>query len=400
MKINSKIQKKIIESKIDIEALNEFIQYEEEGKKFKINKDGQLICEELDRNWFRKIWNKIYNLIIEILKNLKLYTEEEKKEICGLINIGNNCYLNAGLQILSRCYPLVKVLLESNYQEDKLMKLFVEAMVTLLFNKDKIYDPTEFIKCFCERNEDFTPGKPQCSQDFIRTILRNINEIYENNIRFEDYCPNTTEENNAYKKFISQNKIISESKAYSIFSGILKITITGICNNCGKEFKNYSFNNFVDQIIYLDSFNKKCKFSEVLAKNIGQENKVSMNCPKCDEKIKCKSVSKFIKIPEIFIFTLERFLVRKTVPVVPDEDIDISDLIDETYIGNKKNAKYKLFAVNIRIGKDLSFGHEICQIRQKNNWYTINDGDYYPIQKDYNEYSYGLFYRKINIIDK
>ena len=178
-------------------------------------------------------------------------SSKEKQTFVGLINIGNNCYLNAGLQILSRCYPLVKVLLESNYQEDKLMKLFVEAMVTLLFNKDKIYDPTEFIKCFCERNEDFTPGKPQCSQDFVRTILRNINETFEknvmyeyynpseeeekkmyeslilkNNIRFEDYCPNTTEENNAYKKFISQNKIISESKAYSIFSGILKITIT------------------------------------------------------------------------------------------------------------------------------------------------------------------------------
>ena len=327
-------------------------------------------------------------------------SSKEKQTFVGLINIGNNCYLNAGLQILSRCYPLIKVLLESNYQEDKLMKLFVEAMVTLLFNKDKIYDPTEFIKCFCERNEDFTPGKPQCSQDFVRTILRNINETFEKNVMYEYYNPSEEEEKKMYESLILKNNIFPQTKAYSIFSGILKITITGICNNCGKEFKNYSFNNFVDQIIYLDSFNKKCKFSEVLAKNIGQENKVSMNCPKCDEKIKCKSVSKFIKIPEIFIFTLERFLVRKTVPVVPDEDIDISDLIDETYIGNKKNAKYKLFAVNIRIGKDLSFGHEICQIRQKNNWYTINDGDYYPIQKDYNEYSYGLFYRKINIIDK
>ena len=114
-------------------------------------------------------------------------SSKEKQTFVGLINIGNNCYLNAGLQILSRCYPLIKVLLESNYQEDKLMKLFVEAMVTLLFNKDKIYDPTEFITCFCERNEDFTPGKPQCSQDFIRTILRNINETFEKNVMYEDY---------------------------------------------------------------------------------------------------------------------------------------------------------------------------------------------------------------------
>ena len=60
------------------------------------------------------------------------------------------------------------------------MKLFVEGILTLLFNRDKVCAPTEFIKYFFEKNEGFIPEKLQCSQDFIRTILRNINEIYEN----------------------------------------------------------------------------------------------------------------------------------------------------------------------------------------------------------------------------
>ena len=167
-------------------------------------------------------------------------SSKEKQTFVGLINIGNNCYLNAGLQI-------------RNYQEDKLMKLFVEAMVTLLFNKDKIYDPTEFIKCFCERNEDFTPGKPQCSQDFIRTILRNINETFEKNVMYEDYNPSEEEEKKMYESLILKNNIFPQTKAYSIFSGILKITITGICDNCGNEIKNYSFNNFVHLIKNVNS---------------------------------------------------------------------------------------------------------------------------------------------------
>jgi ubiquitin C-terminal hydrolase len=123
-----------------------------------------------------------------------------------------------------------------------------------------------------------------------------------------------------------------------------------------------------------------------------------MKCPKCKEKIQLKSISKFVKIPEIFIFTLERFLVRNKVPIEPDEFIYIYDLIDESCSDIKQDqCYYELFAINIRKGKDLSFGHEICQIKQKNKWYTIDDEDFYERQREFNEYSYGLFYRKIQI---
>ena len=52
-------------------------------------------------------------------------------------------------------------------------------------------------------------------------------------------------------------------------------------------------------------------------------------------------------------------------------------------------------AVNIRIGNDLSFGHEICHIKENNNWYTINDNNIRIKDEEYYESSYGLFYRRI-----
>jgi len=314
----------------------------------------------------------------------------------GLINIGNNCYLNAGLQILSRCYPLMNELLKSNYERDELINLFVEAMKTLLFKKEDYYNPTKFVNCFCERNREFVVGQQNCSQDFIRTMLRNINEIFEKKINHKLYNPKDEEEINAYSKYLSENNIFPESKPFSIFSGLLKIHINGVCTNCKKEINNYSFSSFIDQVLYLNSFNERCKFSEVLEKNIGKKNNAIMNCPKCKEKIKCKSISKFVKIPEIFIFTLERFLVRNKVPIEPDEFINIYDLIDESLKLNKNNCKYELFAVNIRLGDNLSFGHEICHIKDENQWYTINDKNYHIKNEEYLENSYGLFYRRIN----
>ena len=125
-----------------------------------------------------------------------------------------------------------------------------------------------------------------------------------------------------------------------------------------------------------------------------------MKCPKCNIKLHLNSVSKFVKLPEIFIFTLERFLVRNKVPIEPDEYINMYDFIDDACDIDKNQCFYELFAINIRKGKDLSFGHEICQIKQKGKWYTIDDGDFYERQREYNEYSYGLFYRKIQIVNQ
>ena len=396
MELFENLPKQIIESNIDIDSLNELIQYEENGKKFSINKNGEIICEQTDFPWYKKI----VNYLKIILKFIGFNNEDEniKNKIVGIINIGNNCYLNAGLQILSRCFPLLFELLnynyKNNYKQDKLMNLLFETMLSLLLKKDKYYNPSKFIECFCKRNKEFIQGQQNCSQDFIRTILRNINDIFEKNIIYKNYNPYDKEEFNAYQKYILENQIFPMSKPYSIFSGILKIHISGICPNCGTKINDYSFSHFVDQILYLDSFSSKCKFSEVLEKNIGKQNKVTMKCSNCNEKIQCKSVSKFVKIPEIFIFTLERFLVRNKVPVEADEYINIYDLVDELSDIKEKNCKYELFAINIRLGKDISFGHEICHIKQKQNWYTIDDGDFYPKQREFNEYSYGLFYRR------
>ena len=391
-KIIDSLPNQIINSRIDIEALNEYIQQEENNENnVMIDEKGQIFY--IQKN--EPLLGKVKNWIKKILVILRLIDETEEKSFVGIINIGNNCYMNAGLQILSRCYPFVKILTESNYTKDKLIKVLTESLTTLLFRKDKFYNPSEFIEYFCKRNKDFIAGKQNCSQDFIRTILRNINDIFEKDIYFES-IPSNPIEFNAFANFKFKNKIFPESKPYSLFSGILRINLFGKCQYCNKEVNDFSFSSFVDQHIYLNSFHSKCSFSEVLRKNIGTENKAIMKCSECKKNVSLKSISKFVKIPQIFIFTLERYLVRNKVIIEPDEFINISDLVDEAYDIQKEDCIYELFAKNIRQGEDLSFGHEICQIKQNNKWYTVNDGDSYLKQKEFNDYTYGLFYRRKN----
>ena len=107
-----------------------------------------------------------------------------------------------------------------------------------------------------------------------------------------------------------------------------------------------------------------------------------------------KDTSKIIKLPDILVFTIERYMGETNrISIKPDEIIDVKKYVD-THI---KDTNFELFAVNIRLGYDNENGHQICQIKKNNDWYILNDSNT-PARSDLNEYNkntYGLFYKKI-----
>ena len=314
--------------------------------------------------------------------------------ICGIKNLGNNCYMNSGLQILASCQELVKLIKNYRIRKNNIISELKNAFDYLL-NKN-IYNPDTFIKYFCSINIDFIRGSQCCSQNFIRTLIKNINDIYlSDGIEIvsenKEYQPSNKEEKKQYKNFILSNKVFPESEVMSIFSGITKSHSSEKCL-CGYKFDEYSFNYFIDQIIYLDVIYKDSKFSEVLKVNL-RDNILTIDCPKCKRENKIKQENKIVKLPKILIFTLERYQNnRKSVNIKPD-DIDMKEFIDKSL--KTDETKYELFAVNIRLGRNVNFGHEICQVKRGDKWYEINDNDGYEIDVlSHFDCSYGLFYRK------
>lgn len=112
-----------------------------------------------------------------------------------------------------------------------------DAINTFLHNS--IYNPYEFISYFCNKNKDFIRGMQDGSQNFIRTLIRNINEEKFQNERLNSefiiktenltYKPNNKKEEEKYKKFIEGNDLFPHSRAMSIFSGITKFHSYGKC---------------------------------------------------------------------------------------------------------------------------------------------------------------------------
>ena len=141
-------------------------------------------------------------------------------KICGITNLGNNCYLSSGLQILASCEELVKLLKNDKISGYNIVNELKNA-IDILLSDSKTYYPENFIKCFCSKNSNFIRGSQCCSQDFIRTLIRNINDIYlyygkEKILENNEYKP-SNEEKMQYTKFIYANTIFPESKVISIF---------------------------------------------------------------------------------------------------------------------------------------------------------------------------------------
>ena len=324
-------------------------------------------------------------------------------EICGIRNIGNNCYLNSGLQILASCTELVNELQKSSYKSfgQNIISLLNDAFENLLCKIE--YNPENLIKFFCKINYDFSVGSQCCSQNFIRTLIGNINDCSQKiiNTNFQ-YQPIKENELKGYKKYIESNKIYPESKAQSLFSGMTKSYSKGKCPFCGIPIENYSFNYFIDQSIYLDDFDYyEYIFLDILRGNYNNYIDLTMDCPGCNEEIKIKEETKIIKLPDILIFTLERYQGEKKNKIIikPDKKLNMNEFIDKNV--KVDSTEYELFAINIRFGSTANFGHEICQVMRNGKWYQINDSYGNKINDiSYFDSSYGLFYRKIKNKDK
>ena len=325
-------------------------------------------------------------------------SEYSNPKICGIINLGNNCYLNSGLQIMASCIELVNELKEINIS-NRIIPYMKEAMLSLL--SKKIYNPEKFINYFCSKNSDFIRGSQCCSQNFIRTLIRNMNSDclsqYSNAIYKNDCYNPSSNEYSEYEKFLNSNKIYPESRIQNIFSGITKSCSHGKCKYCNKTISNYSFSYFIDLNLYLDDIDEyNCSFADVLDSNIGNYNNLTMDCSGCGKEIHLKEITKFIKLPQVIIFTLERYQGEtNNVDIRPNENINFDKYIDQNLKINCTD--YELFAINIRYGKSAYFGHEICQVKRNGKWYEINDKNSKEITgPSHNDCSYGLFYRKKN----
>tara|TARA_B110000908_G_C10266323_1_gene464348 strand:+ start:4589 stop:5416 length:828 start_codon:yes stop_codon:yes gene_type:complete len=248
----------------------------------------------------------------------------------GLRNLGNTCYLNAGLQMLLNNIDFSNIILkvESN---DIFIKQFQEFIRLYFINKGKTLVP-KFIKNYFETNNIFLGYEQQDSEEFITKLLTVINEKIGDNII-----------DNVFKIMIKTTikcKVIGclKKKFNSENSIKLMFEINSKCNN-------------------LDDCYRLFKISEKLDK----DNMVC--CENCHKKTIASRRAEVEEWPNNLMIVLKRFKQHRGLFQKNSKEIEIP-------LEWRKGYKLKGFVCH---SGSIHGGHYVYVGNINNDWYLYDD---------------------------
>ena len=318
---------------------------------------------------------------------LKLITQS----LTGLVNLGETCYMNTGLQNIVHCIPFMKQFLSiinefKDVLEQKIItNSFINLCVSLIKNDNyntkfniNSYDPTFFRNNFCRCHKEYADHEQHDSLEFLRIFLDDISKEL-----------NQTKIISQYKELVTEGKTKEQQNyEYNNFylcrenSIIVKVFYSQIMNifkcDCGDV--SYSFEKILDIPLLFpkEITNKEIHLNDLLSLYFnGEKISWSLPCQKCGQKnLERDKKIKLTILPEVIIFSLQRFnpitCVKVNKVITFEEIIDLKSFCDNDFFNGEINTKYKLFGISNHSGT-IDFGHYYSYTKVGENWYEFND---------------------------
>ena len=225
-----------------------------------------LFCSEKCANQSKEHYNLHQQLlkILEkrfILKDLlsmnleSILSEDSRKGRVGLYNMGNTCYLNSALQVLSNTEDLTKYFLKKYFQTEinngsslgskGFISLEYYKFINQMWNeRSKKFCPKDFRINFCRATHLFLNSEQQDSQEFLLAVLDNLHEDL-NRITNKKYMELKEQkegesDEEASKRWWDYHKSRENSIIVDLFQGQFKSTIKcGMCGNRSISYDSY-----------------------------------------------------------------------------------------------------------------------------------------------------------------
>lgn len=351
----------------------------------------------------------ITTLIINSMVEFEKYKD---KGLSGLANLGNTCFINSCMQILSHTYELNEFLDIESYKK-KLNNKYESALLLewdnlrqMLWKENCIISPGKFIKTIqkiaqVKGLELFTGYSQNDLPEFLLFLIDCFHTSLSREIKM---TISGSPENKTDKIAIQCYEMIKNmySKEYSeiwnLFYGVHVSEISSLENdNVLKSIPEPFF--MIDLPIPPDNKSPSlidCFELYVKGEILENENAWYNEETKVKENIKKKIL--FWSLPNILVIDFKRFNSRnqknQILITFPLDELDLSEYV----IGYKKNSyKYELYGVCNHGGNVLG-GHYTAYIKNSNGrWFHFNDtsvSEVGVIESIISVKAYCLFYRK------
>jgi ubiquitin carboxyl-terminal hydrolase 8 len=342
-----------------------------------------------------------------IVVNLDKYKE---KGLTGLANLGNTCYINSCMQILSHCYILNELIDKINLDklnktEDSILLIEWKNLKDLMWSKNCIVSPNRYVntiqKISINKNIELFSGFAQNDlPEFLIFVIDCFHNSLKRKVEMNIVGSALNETDNLAKECYNMIKSMYSETFSELLSLFYGIHVSQLHSSDKSELLSVKPESFSLINLPLPENTNQCTIMDCFDLYTKSEYLEGDNAWYNDKKKAKENVYKsicFWSLPEILIVDFKRFTNQNkkinTVVSTPLLDLDLSKYV----VGyDKEKFKYDLFGICNHSGGCLG-GHYTAFVKNANNkWYHFNDTQINEINEDglISNKGYCYFYKK------
>jgi len=346
----------------------------------------------------------------------KIEIKNKLKGLTGLTNLGNTCYINSCIQILSHTHEL-NMVLNHNYKKkinhekihDYTILIEWDNLRKLMWSQNCIISPGRFIKqlqtiSIHKNREEFSDFSQNDSSEFFLFLIDCFHNSIAREVNVEiSGKPKNNKDNLAIICFNKMKEIFKTeySEIFEIFYGLQISQIISlepdthgnIINNTPEPFMilNLPIPNMKSPSL-LDCLNLYVEGETLEGENSWYNEKTQLK-----QSIQKKLI--FWSLPKILVIDIKRFnpinFNKNQIFIsFPLTELDLNDYA----IGYQNNNIYDLYAIINHHGITHG-GHYYSFIKNENKWFCFNDtnvSEITDLNQLFTPFAYCFFYRRRN----